>query len=79
MSNVENTFWVLAIKRIVTTTSGVQPQGSQPPSKMSVNKPPQAGVLLPRPSNAGPGCVQHQFPPIPKASSQLVVGSSSYL
>ena len=59
-----------------TATSGVQPQGSQPPSMMFVNKPPQAGIIPPPPSNTGPGYVQHQFPPPPKAGSQLVVGQS---
>ena len=59
-----------------TATSGVQPQGSQPPSMMSVNKSPQAGIIPPPPSNTGPGYVQHQFPPPPKAGSQLVVGQS---
>ena len=59
-----------------TATSGVTPQGSQPPSMMTVNKSPQAGILPQPPSNAGPGYVQHQFPPLPKPGNQLVVGQS---
>lgn len=59
-----------------TAGYGVQLQG-QPPSMMSLNKPPQAGILPPPPSNTGLGSVQHhQFPPPPKAGTQPTVGQS---
>ena len=54
---------------------GAQPQG-QPPSMASLNKPPQARILPPPPSNTGVGSMQHQFPPPPKSGLQPNVEQS---
>ena len=59
----------------IAANYGAQPQG-QPPSMTSFNKPPQAGILPPPPSNTGVGSMQHQLPPPPKSSVQPTIGQS---